>query len=98
MGGLSREVIRREVGRHLAEVRFCYEQGLRTRPELQGRVTVKFAIGPTGSVITAGVLQNELQAPDVALCISAATKRWHFPSPEGTGTVLVTYPFMLEQP
>jgi len=98
VGGLSREVIRREIGRHLAEVRFCYEQGLRTRPELQGRVTVKFAIGPTGSVMTAGVLQDELHAPDVALCISAATKRWRFPSPEGSGTVLVSYPFLLEQP
>lgn len=98
VGGLSKEVIRREIGRHLNEVRFCYEQGLRTRPELQGRVTVKFAIGPTGSVLSAGVLQDELNAPAVALCISAATKRWQFPSPEGSGTVLVSYPFLLEQP
>jgi hypothetical protein len=98
MGGLSREVIRRVIGRHLNEVRHCYEQGLRTRPELQGRVTVKFAIGTTGSVVTAVVAQNELGDAQVAQCISAATRRWQFPAPEGSGMVMVSYPFLLEQP
>src|SRR5690606_15568496 len=52
-GALAAEVIRRVVSRHRAEVRFCYEQGLQQNPELEGRVTARFLIGPTGAVSTA---------------------------------------------
>ena len=47
-GSLSKEVIRRIIHRHINEVRFCYEQELNQRPDLQGRVSIKFIISPTG--------------------------------------------------
>ena len=51
-GGLSKEVIRRVVRRHHNEVKFCYEQGLSQREDLEGRVTTRFLISPTGAVQT----------------------------------------------
>ena len=36
-GSLSKEVIRRVIRRHINEVRFCYEQELNSRPDLEGR-------------------------------------------------------------
>jgi TonB family protein len=96
-GSLSKEVIRRIIGRHVNEVRFCYEQELNARPDLQGRVAVKFIISPTGAVQTAAVASSTLGNAKAEQCIAQAVQRWTFPSPEGGGIVVVTYPFVLEQ-
>jgi hypothetical protein len=94
-GSLSKEVIRRVIQRHINEVRFCYEQELNQRPDLQGRVTVKFIISPSGAVQSALVSETTLGAPRPEQCIAQAVRRWTFPSPEGGGIVIVNYPFML---
>jgi hypothetical protein len=52
VGGLAMAVIRREVRRHLPEVRYCYEQALTRRGDIAGRVTVEFVITPQGSVLS----------------------------------------------
>jgi pSer/pThr/pTyr-binding forkhead associated (FHA) protein len=96
-GSLSKEVIRRIIGRHINEVRFCYEQELNARPDLQGRVAVKFIISPTGAVQTAAVDSSDLGNPKAEQCIAQSVRRWTFPAPEGGGIVVVTYPFVLSQ-
>jgi hypothetical protein len=96
-GALSKEVIRREIHRHLNEVRFCYEEGLRGQPDLQGRVAVKFVIAPTGMVQAAARASSDLGHGRTEQCIVAAVKRWTFPAPDGGGLVIVTYPFALQQ-
>jgi TonB family protein len=96
-GSLSKEVIRRIIHRHINEVRFCYEQELNQRPDLQGRVAVKFIISPTGAVQTAATASSTLGNAKAEQCIVSAVRRWTFPSPEGGGIVVVTYPFVLEQ-
>jgi hypothetical protein len=97
-GGLAKEVIRRVVQRHLNEVRFCYEEGLRAAPELAGRVEVKFVIAPSGAVQAANVAGSTLAGDraETAQCIALAVRRWSFPMPEGGGVAIVTYPFLLE--
>lgn len=94
-GSLSAEVIRRVVRRHMNEVRFCYEQELNQRPDLEGRVAVAFIISPTGSVQSASVAESTLGNDRVEGCIATAVRRWGFPAPDGGGIVVVTYPFML---
>jgi hypothetical protein len=96
-GSLSKEVIRRIIGRHINEVRFCYEQELNSRPDLQGRISVKFIISPTGAVQTAAVDSSDMGNPKVEQCIAQSVRRWTFPAPEGGGIVVVTYPFVLSQ-
>jgi TonB family protein len=96
-GSLSKEVIRRIIGRHINEVRFCYEQELNSRPDLQGRVAVKFMISPSGTVQTAAVATSDLGNAKVEQCIAQAVRRWTFPAPDGGGIVVVTYPFVLSQ-
>jgi TonB family protein len=94
-GSLAKEVIRRVIQRHLNEVRFCYEQDLAQQPDLAGRVAVRFIVSPTGAVQSAGVHESTLGAPRAEGCIAQAVRRWSFPSPEGGGIVIVTYPFVL---
>jgi hypothetical protein len=95
-GALSKDVIRRVVRRHLNEVQFCYESELAKRPDLAGRVSVKFIINGTGAVQTAVAADSTLGSASLDACITRAVLRWSFPEPEGGGVVIVTYPFQLE--
>lgn len=94
-GSLSKEAIRRAVRRHHNEVRHCYEKQLKNRPDLSGRVSVKFVIAPTGAVQSSIVASSSLGDAEVEQCISSAVRRWGFPEPDNGGVVAVTYPFML---
>lgn len=91
---MSAESIRRTVRRHINEVRFCYEQRLSSRPDLQGRVTVSFVISGEGTVQSSVVSASTLNDATVEGCVSAAVRRWSFPAPEGGGVVGVSYPFV----
>ena len=94
LGALSREQVRRTVRRHINEVRFCYEQQLQTRPDLEGRVAIRFIISPTGAVQSTGVASNTVGSSQVASCVQQAVSRWTFPAAPGvTG---VTYPFVMQ--
>ncbi len=95
-GSLAREVIRRVIRRHRNEVRFCYEQGLQSQPDLEGRVTTRFVISPTGTVTTSLVASSTVRHPPTEQCIVRAIRRWTFPSPDNGGIVSVTYPFVLQ--
>ena len=95
-GSLSKEVIRRVIQRHINEVRFCYEQELNSRPDIAGRVQIKFIISPSGAVQAANVESSTLGSPKAEGCIATAVRRWTFPAPDGGGIVIVSYPFVLE--
>lgn len=95
VGSLSKEAIRRTVRRHINEVRHCYERELQARPDLAGRVSIKFVIAPTGAVQSSLVANSSVGDANVEQCISTAVRRWGFPEPDNGGVVAVTYPFML---
>jgi Ca-activated chloride channel family protein len=96
-GMLSPDVIRRVVLRNVTQVRRCYEMALTRTLRLEGRLAVRFTVGPTGAVVA-----DELTAPlgDAAFqqCVLEAVRRWVFPAPAGGGVVTVTYPFNFTMP
>ncbi|MEM6293254.1 MAG: AgmX/PglI C-terminal domain-containing protein [Myxococcota bacterium] len=94
-GALDKDIIRRVVKNHINQVRHCYNEGLVRDPTLRGRVKVQFSIGATGKVPMAVVAETSLKDKNVGNCIAKAVKRWRFPKPDGGGTVMVTYPFVL---
>jgi hypothetical protein len=93
-GSLSRDVIRRYVRRRSNEIRSCYETGLVTNPRLTGRVTVRFVISATGTVMTTAVESSTLGNLVVEGCVTRAIERISFPSCDCGGVVIVTYPLM----
>jgi hypothetical protein len=93
--GIDKDTIRRIVRAHLNEVRGCYNAGLTRNPNLEGRVTVQFAIMGTGVVSSAVVQENTTKDDSTANCIAKAVKRWKFPRVGKGGTALVSYPFRL---
>jgi TonB family protein len=94
-GGLDKEIIRRVVRRHVNEVRYCYEQGMRANPTLGGRVVVSFTIGRNGEVLSSVLQSSSLRSTAVESCVVQAVRRWSFPRPSGGGLAIVSYPFLL---
>jgi TonB family protein len=92
--GLSHEVVSRVVRSKLPRIKSCYERELLDAPGLEGRVAVKFVIGPDGSVrgatVTAGIHR------DVDACVRKIIESMTFPRPSGGGDVSVTYPFIFK--
>jgi hypothetical protein len=93
-GHLPGEVIQRIVRQNFGRFRNCYEMGLRSNPNLEGRVTARFVIGSDGAVsnVSAG---GDLPDAQVRSCVASAFYGLSFPTPQGGGIVTVTYPIML---
>lgn len=90
-GGIDKAIIQRVIRRHLPRIRTCYERQLTKEPALEGRVIVKFAIGPSGDVMTA--VASGIH-PDIERCIGNAFRAMKFPAPKSAGTVTVSYPLV----
>jgi len=87
-GRLPAAVIQRIMRQRFGRFRGCYERSLRTQPNLETRVTVRFVIGRDG-----GLQSADGSGDDRALtaCVVKELYGISFPEPEG-GAVHVTYP------
>lgn len=92
-GRLPPEVIQRIVRQNFGRFRLCYESGLRTNPNLQGRVAIKFVIDRSGAVSTASDGGSDLPDQGVVGCVVRGFGNLSFPQPEG-GIVTVVYPII----
>lgn len=92
-GRLPPEIIQRIVRQNFGRFRLCYENGLRSNPNLRGRVAVRFMIGQEGRVASAGDGGSDLPDSGVVSCVVRAFFGLMFPAPEG-GTVTVVYPII----
>ncbi len=94
-GGLDRDQIIAVINKNRGQIVYCYEKGLQRQPDIGGRVSVSFVIGPNGRVSTAKVAQTSLASRMVENCIVSKLRTWHFPQPVGRVNVDVLYPFEL---
>ena len=94
LGALPKADIAEEVTRHTDEIRACYQAALDDDPGLTGKVTVKFAIAPDGSVLLVQTKQSTLQKPTVEACLNGRFASMRFPETMGGGVVFVSYPFI----
>ncbi len=85
--------IRRVIANHRHLIRYCYEQALVTRPELAGRVAVRFVIGESGAVTESTITESEVDG-DVADCVAGRVALMPFPSPGPGAMLVVSYPFV----
>ncbi len=91
-GRLPPEVIQRIVRANFGRYRSCYQSALKTNPNLQGRVSVRFIIGRNGSVNSASG-SGDLPNQGVISCVTQAFYGLSFPAPDN-GIVTVSYPIM----
>ena len=82
-GGLSKEIIRRTVRKHLAEVKYCYEKELTRNPELGGKIIMSFVIDPTGVVVKSSVAASTMKNGVVESLPHEGRQPVHLPVSEG---------------
>ncbi|MBI4818076.1 MAG: AgmX/PglI C-terminal domain-containing protein [Deltaproteobacteria bacterium] len=95
-GSLDKELIRRVIEAHKAQIRYCYEKELVRAPGLFGKINVQWVITADGGVRDAEVKDSTMQSDEVGRCICSKIRTWEFPKPKGGGTVLVKYPFVFK--
>jgi TonB family protein len=93
-GGLTPQEIMQVIRARLNEIRHCYEQLLQRQPKAEGKVTVSFVIGLSGSVSDSRIESSQISDQRMQGCITGAIKRWPFPKPRGSEPVNVKYPFV----
>lgn len=94
LGSLDKAEIDRVIKANLAVIRHCYQRELQRRPDLGGKLSVRFVIAKDGSVSQATTRNSSLGSPAVESCVNDRVLRLGFPAPRGGGIVIVTYPFV----
>jgi TonB family protein len=98
-GSLNKDHIRGVIRRSLDRVRGCYEAYLKKR-DLEapdGKLVVRFVIGPDGVVREAALDERtSLADDDLGACVLAVMKSLRFQRPAGGGSVTVNYPFIFK--
>jgi hypothetical protein len=91
----DKEVVRREVRKHLPAIGRCYAL-VDGRPP-QGRLAVRFVIARTGRVRSAERdASSTLEATAVEACVLSEVRRFRLPPRADGGEITVTYPFEID--
>ena len=97
LGSIDSDAIARAIAAYRDQIKYCYEKEINAdRPDLAGRVGVRFVIGASGSVTQAGVLSSSLKHPPTEQCILEVIRRIPFPPVKGGGVAEVSYPFVFK--
>lgn len=92
-GGLTRAQVEAVVRRNSGQLLYCYEKALQASPNLRGRMTLDWVVGPQGQVRSVSVASSSLRTKSVENCVVASVKKWKFPRPVGGVNVDISYPF-----
>jgi hypothetical protein len=97
MGSIDKELIRKVIQDHAAQIRYCYEQQLAVNPRLQGKVSIKWVINADGSGSSPQVDASATTLDDAKVheCMMSRITSWAFPKPKGGGIAVITYPWIL---
>jgi TonB family protein len=96
VGSLTKEEVSKVLKRHGNEVRSCYEQALRLKPALEGKIAVKFIVGAAGDVLQTEIASDTLNDENLKACMLTVVRSWKFPEPKGGGNVSITYPWVFK--
>jgi uncharacterized membrane protein YgcG len=92
-GNFDKQIIKRVINQKKSEITNCYNKELMKKPDLKGRITMKWRILSSGNVGDVSVSNNEMGNSEVANCLKGRIAGWKFPAPKGGGAVDVAYPF-----
>lgn len=93
---IAPELVSGVVRAHLPEIRACYEAGLRSRPDLRGRLVVRFTVEADGAVTGAEVASSTLGDGQVEACVLERVRAMQFPPTPRGASIRVSYPFAFE--
>jgi TonB family protein len=92
-GDRDMDEIRAVVMERLGGIKYAYNTMLKTYPNLQGKVTVKFTIAASGDVTKVVVVESNMSCPELEEKITRIISKWQFRKID-SGDVTVIYPFI----
>jgi TonB family protein len=78
---------------HAPGLRHIYNTFLKTRPGFKGKVTMRFAISPSGQVVDVGMQSSTTDTPDFDAEVAKSVMAWKFDAVKAAGNDIVTVPF-----
>lgn len=78
---------------HSPGLRHIYNSFLKLRPGLAGKLTLRFAIAPSGQVVDVGLAGSTTSAPEFDAQVIRRVMAWRFEPVKAVGNDLVTVPF-----
>ena len=89
-GALDKELIRQVIQRNMGQIRYCYEKELQRKPDLAGKVVIRFKISGSGQVPEAKV--------HTGTTLKDASATGASPSPRAAATSSSPIPLSLSRP
>ncbi|MGB5810656.1 MAG: AgmX/PglI C-terminal domain-containing protein [Polyangiales bacterium] len=86
--------VRSKIKRDLPKINRCYESALRHEPELEGKVSVRFAVVRAGTVQGVRVLENTTGNTSVERCVARVVGTLRFPRRRYGKSMRFTFPFV----
>lgn len=94
-GQIDKSAVARVFSRRKGAIKYCYEKALKGNPNVRGKVTIRFTIGPAGRITDISASGNTTGNSEIASCIIDKVRGWRFDPPSG-GSVTFSYPFLLD--
>jgi hypothetical protein len=93
------EAIQRIVRANSGRFRVCYQAGLRSNPNLEGRVVARLVIDSSGNVVVASDGGSDLPDAEVVSCVVRGFANIAFPptAASGADAVTVVYPLVFSR-
>lgn len=85
--------IRKTIMSQMEGIRFCFNQSLKQKSDISGKVVLEFTILARGSVEDVSIVSSNLSEADLEACVLEVVKRWRF-QPIAAGDVVVNYPLV----
>ena len=96
-GYRSNESLLSVVRRYAPGIQFCYDNELRKKPGLRGKLVVAMVVLANGTVSEATIVEDTLNSPAVRACALAQIKGWQFPA-IASGVTSFKTPFVFTPP
>lgn len=90
---IDKAAVKEVIAAHRAEIRECYERALVAKPELHGKVTVRFLIAPSGKVKSTRIAESTASNAPLERCLVERVGTWVFAKHTGDD-LQITYPFV----
>lgn len=97
LSGRNPQDIYRVVMQHIGGLRAEYNKRLRDKPNLRGKITVRFTIDPPGNVTTCIVTGSTMNDKILEMLVASRVKTWKFDACGQCGLATVVYPFAFSQ-
>jgi predicted component of type VI protein secretion system len=94
-GTVDKEAVRRVVKSIYNQIKNCYDRGLRTNSDLEGKVVIHWEVYEQGHVKASVVKESPDELRSVAECVALRIKDQRFPEPPVGSYYEVDYPFMM---